>query len=259
MGVKKIVKVDYELVGSSNSFDRIVEQIASQDYQAFYNDIKNCRDKYIEMDGRNGHGVPPMNEVFYGYYGKHKVFPSWTHYLDLYWDRYIIKSPKNPGQFTFAHENPRFHYSFREGAIQRKLMNGYMSFLKEQYIMHWLFKMGLTTAYWSLKRDSDYGIDISVKNLKHKEYGIKVFSDTAGGRKYAEIKRDKRHPGTPTIGVGIISVPVPIGDRYKIGCTCVTSDTTLKCLYNLITFGVTPITFKEYPNGRVTKIPELIL
>lgn len=266
MGLKRITdekkilsidRVDYSMVGGKNSFRSIKQQIAAQKYNEYFRTVTGHKNTMLE-DDRN-HGLPPMDKVFYGFYGLNGCIPSWTFFMELYCKFHVIPNPQNPNLLTFLDKNPKFHYSFDKPCLERRLLNAYMSFCKEQYIQHWLYDAGYESAYWSASGDLELGLDIQLQNHQGKNYGIKVFADTPEAKRQARDKADTRHVSAASLGIGVFVIPVVRDESHMIGDTYVPSDAILRCMCNLMSLGADPVGFIEHDSGYVEMIPEMTL
>lgn len=260
--------VNYETVGSI-PFEHLSQQIENQVYEQYYKtELSRVRDHPLIEDDYN-HGVPHMNEVFYQIYSDMKVIPSWGTFRDTYWGKYVIENPNKGrldeqgnldplwiGDYSIRHKKFKYQYGFDEPPMLKKLLRTYMSFLKEQHVMHWFYDKGLTTAYWSSDADNRLGIDIMLTNPFGRQYGIKVYSKTRRAKNFAAIKKNSRHAATK--GISTIAIPVPMNGP-KLGDTFVVPDHILMCAYNLIMHDIETVTITNNPDGSAFIEPGIIL
>lgn len=257
--------INYEMVGGPNSYQSIVDQIEKQKYGWYYDSISKCICRLMNID--YAHGVPSIYEFFYGFYGTFGHLMDWDDLIEEYKKKYMVSITPYSDDKTFKHDNPKYHYTFTEEQLDNKILKTYMSFLKEQHYMHWLYNHGLTSACWSAKRDISDGLDVIVQNFHGKEYGTKIWADTPAGRYYAREKKDSRHDNLEALyrhGTRVLSIPIPVGkDKGNlIGDTNVVEEEVLKCAYGIITLGIEPITIerdKVGPNNEPFITRELVL
>lgn len=204
----------------------VIQMISQQRYNEYYNSLTSIYDKNIEDD--KNHGVPIMSKSFYLLFLKLKRIPSWQEFLEAY-KRQWCKSV--PNGMTFTLNNPRYQYIFQEKALDKKLIRAYMSFLKEVYVLYWLYDKGLTSSYYSFDNDMA-GFDITVRNQFGNTFGIKIYANTYNANKFALIKKNTRNK-LPENSTGI-AIKTAFSDEYRIGDTYVFSDKLLNAVYHYI-------------------------
>lgn len=180
-------------------------------YNAYYRTV--CKKNSLLEDDKE-HGVPKMNEIFYSLFVQNKTI-SYQVYLDEYKKVNCIKLTK--GFMTFKSNEERFHYAFKETALDGKLLRGYMSFLKELYALYSLIDIGYPARY-SLEIDNNMGFDIMLYN-KHKHYyGIRIYSDTERAKAFANTEKKIRHDyeNSPCTSIVLMSKTKKqiLGDTY---------------------------------------------
>ena len=222
------ILIDYNTMNFS--LNQIKQMISNQYYYKYFKTLPS--DENIENDNR---GVPKINKFFYGLFIRFKRIPTWKEVYDYYtyhWCEWCIN-----GNMTFKKElrdkYPRFDYTFNPKALEHKILNTYMSLLKEVYILYWLFDKGITTAYYSLKTDKD-GFDIMLTNRFNYKYGFKIYVDTKRAKSFANIKTEERNK-LPEETVSIsIRVQPSNKTSLQIGDTFVPTDKTLNGIYHYI-------------------------
>ncbi len=171
-----------------------------------------------------------MNEMFYTMCLRHHHLPSWTSFIDEYKEHWCY--PIGIEQLSFKIPSSRFHYSFSERALDRKLINAYMSFLKEYYALHWFWNIGFTAPYWSLGNDK-IGYDIVATNRFSHVFGIKIYSNTETARFFARVKAKSRNHLLR--GSTSVSITSSFGaNSIKLGDTYLFTDHILNAVYHYI-------------------------
>ena len=204
-----------------------------QKYWKEYLKVRDCKNAFIENDKE--HGVPPMNLIFYGYFKMHHKPPTWQVFMEMYKREFVIET-NTPGVYAFNDGVPKHcDYTATMPEIDRKIMNGYMSFLKEGYVFHWLWEHGLSEAYYSREMDK-CGFDICVERHNGEWlYGIRVYCKTDSAEHYAKIKDNERLVRMRRIVSIKFEIEVFNKDtRVMAGDTCIAPDSILKAISYLI-------------------------
>lgn len=212
------------------TFRNVYQQISQYRYADFYSS-KQCKpmDEKHKMELDNRYGCPFMNEIFYDMVICEGRIPMHTEFIDYYKRLYCEKSANDLLRFNKnamergKETNKNFNYTFEETYLNGKLMRAYMSFLKELYVLTWLWEHEMYSAYWSFKDDTEVGFDIRVSSFngyEERKYGIKIYAATRNAKKKAEIKANQRHKNHPDItSISLISVlskegSTKLGDTY---------------------------------------------
>ena len=243
----KQIIIDYETMRPL-SFPEVRKAISAQRYMDFFYEKKaqynkrasaGYEDRNIEDD--DNHGIPAMNQVFYRMLLNNKKLPAWRDYLNEYKNTFchVIDSLADPKMrmMTFKSKEQRYRYVFQECSLDYKLLKGYMSFLKEVYILFWLWDKHFVFPYYSLHMDF-CGYDILCRNMYNRLYGIRVYASSKKAREFAQKKKDGRS-SVPMESTSI-TVVVPIDDRAtEVGDTYVSSDETLQSIMQYINNNIT--------------------
>lgn len=163
----------------------IYEMIEKDRYNDYYQTVKT-RNKQIEDDKH--HGIPMMNSIFYSRFAycctiSHQLF------LNEYKRVHCIRL--EDGKMKINSNNPKHKYIFYEKELDGKLLRGYMSFLKELFVLYSLIDKGVSAKY-SLQADIN-GFDIIAQNPDGHKYGIRIFAKTERAQSFAEQKEKERH------------------------------------------------------------------
>ena len=163
----------------------IYEIIEKDRYNSYYQTVK-ARNKQIEDDKH--HGIPMMNAIFYSRFAycttiSHQLF------LNEYKRVHCIRL--KDGEMKFNSNNSKHQYIFYEKELDGKLLRGYMSFLKELFVLYSLIDKKIPAKY-SLQTDIN-GFDIIAQNYNGHKYGIRIFSKTEKAQSFAKQKEEERH------------------------------------------------------------------
>lgn len=232
------------------TFQKVYKQISQYRYGSFYSSNK-CQSKIPThlMEKDEKHGLPLMNKIFYDMVICNESIPLWTEFIEYYKSIYCEplkekeKKTNNDMKFNnFAMErgfekNKDFRYTFQESYLNGKLMRAYMSFLKEIYVLTWLWKHGYYSAYWSLDADSNIGFDVMVNSYsltEERKYGIKIYANTKDAKNKAILKTKQRHIKYPDItSISLISV-ISSESSAKLGDTYLFGNDIMYSIYNYI-------------------------
>lgn len=238
-----ITMLRYPDMENKLTFADIQWQISSYLYWNYYTTLPKIDKGNKLEDDRNG-GCPLMNVPFYSLLKHYHKIPHWEVYMKRYIDLYCTR--KNPDRFgndmVFNERAKKeskkgylFNFSFSEKYLRGKLIRAYMSFLKEVYILYWLWDKGLKSAYWSVEKDSGRGggFDIVLFNNKGMEYGIRIFANTDNANRFADMKSDYRHDP----GKNIIQIDMVVGSGHMCGDTYVFHEDIMNGVYKYIMSG----------------------
>lgn len=193
-------------------------------------DFKN--EEYIENDKE--HGVPPMNLIFYRYYKSFHEPPPYKVFMEDYKKEFVVQAG-SPNLYAFNDGYlPHCNYTVTMPEIDRKILNGYMSFLKEGFVLHWLWENGFPEAYYSIVMDK-CGFDICIERHGDCIYGIRVYCKTDDAVHFCEVKDNERLVKMSKI----VSIKFEIevfdkNTRVMAGDTCVASIDIMQSIANLI-------------------------
>lgn len=205
--------------------------LLEQHYWNYYKTVRDAKHPLMRKDSDNG--VPMMNTPFYSYFKEYRSPPRWETYMELYKSQYVVQKDKD--KFTFNDGNPKHDYTFTKAEIDRKIMNGMMSFYKEGYIMHWLWENGFPNAYYSSEMDGN-GFDICIDHANNHMYGIRVYCKTDEATYFADIKTEERLVTSSSIVS--IKLEVALDERsMKFGDTYVPPVRVMRGIRNIIQQG----------------------
>ncbi len=221
---KKEICINGQSSPNTITLTDICEMLRKDKYYAYYQTVKE-RNDLLEDDDE--HGVPMMNDIFYSRFAYcHTI--SYQFFLNEYKRVHCLRLPE--GNMTFKSDEDRYQYCFLEQELDGKLLRGYMSFLKELYVLFSLIDIGYPARY-STQIDSD-GFDIMLYNKYKHYYGIRVFSDTDKAKKFAKTKEQKRHD-LQSYPCTVIALQAPMR-KQVIGDTYVFTPEQINTLHNYI-------------------------
>lgn len=216
--------IDYSM---GISFQQVKHQIYDQKYEAFYNQkkqeylarvgLKRSEDWKIDDDT---YGIPVMNQVFYHIMKNCRRIPKWKEFLSEYKRIHCVNMGN--GYMRLKDQSRGRNYVFQEYSLDYKLLRGYMSFLKEVYVLFWFYDKNFIMPYYSLHMDL-CGYDIIVRNMFDRLYGIRIYANTKKAQEFVEAKKNGRS-AVPQESTCISFVSQINGNGTKLGDTYVFSD-----------------------------------
>lgn len=202
----------------------ILEMIEKDRYDSYYQTVK-ARNKQIEDD--KYHGIPMMNSIFYSRFAYCSTI-SYQLFLNEY--KRVHCTRLEGGKMKFNSDNPKHKYIFYEKELDGKLLRGYMSFLKELFVLYFLIDKNIPAKY-SLKSDIN-GFDIISSNSYGHRYGIRIFAKTEKAQKFAKQKEEERHNYQNSSCTAIV-LQAELA-KEVIGDTYVFTQQQMNALYNHI-------------------------
>ena len=218
---------------SSLDFEAYKNFLLQETYWKEYCSVKKHYNKLIESDYE--YGVPAMNLVFYNLYKALKAPPEHKVFMAEYKSHFVIPSG-TPGIYRF-NDGIYKHccYNVTMPEIERKLFLGYMSFLKEGYVMHWYWENGFPNAYYDYEMDNK-GADICIEHPNKHLYCQRIYCKSDKSEAKA-AEKDRSRLKLPEEAVSIKFEIEVFNKPYKLGDTCVSPEPIMRGIASLIQHG----------------------
>ena len=225
----------------NKTLSQLKNEIRNEQYYRYYRSLPRTtifgsnRDT-MEIDNSEGgrneyYGVEPMNYIFYGLMKKHQRIPHWQEYVSTYISYYCRQVDDT--HMTFKSNEHHLQYVFETKKLEFKLIRAYMSFLKEVYVLFYLYEKGLHNIYYSMEMDLR-GFDITAINRYGSMFGIRIYCKTDNANNLADQKTQSRirlPEGSTSIK---LQADITQDKRIALGDTYIFSDSTLNSIYHYI-------------------------